>query len=95
MRFINKEYSWGYETPNYSNIYYFYIHKDNYERYKNYWLEGMEESEIKEDTNKYISDFGDHVFYAVNITNLIYINDIDYGNVHLKKRYNLLFNKNI
>ena len=50
----------------------------------NYWLEGIDESQYRDKYNEKLPNYGDYVFKLININDLTYISDIEYGNVHLK-----------
>lgn len=65
------------------NKYYFYIDSNNYDKYKSYWLEGIDKSQYRDKYNSDLAIHGDYVFKAININDLSYQSDVEYGNVHL------------
>lgn len=83
--YVSDGYGWGMESLNRSDKYYFYINNENYEKYKYYWLEDVDKSEYREGYNEDLLEFGDYIFHAINISDLSYNSDIDYGNVHMSK----------
>lgn len=84
-RFVSKDYGWSGEWIDRSDQYYFYIDDEKYEKYKHYWLEGVNTAKYRDNYNRDLYEFGDYVFHAINISDLSYENDIDYANVHLTK----------
>lgn len=84
LKYISSSYGWGMESVDKTNKYYFYIPSEQYDKYKHYWLEGVEESEYMNGYNSKLFETGDYVFYAINVSDLKYTHDIEYGNVRLK-----------
>ena len=83
LKYVGYEYGWKYEWIDKTDKYYFYIDNDNYDKYKNYWLEGIDKSEYTDKYNKNLATYGDYAFKAININDLVYKSDVEYGNVHL------------
>lgn len=77
--------SWGMETPNYYDKYYFYIDKDLYNNYKDYWLEDVPEEDFYESYNESLLNTGDYVQHCINIYLISCEEDEDYRGVQLKK----------
>ncbi len=59
--------SWGMETPNNHDKYYFYIDNDKYYDYKEYWLEDVPKEKFREGFNKNLWETGDYVQHCINI----------------------------
>lgn len=84
-KYVYDGYGWGMESIDRSDKYYFYIDNGNYEKYKHYLLEDVDKTKYREGYNRDLWEFGDYIFHAININDLSYISDIDYGNVHMSK----------
>ncbi len=78
--YVDYDYGWTYESADTSWKYYFYIHSDDYEEYKHYWIESVSGSL---NNNKSLSTRGDYVFKSVMVTDLCYSSDTNYGGVNL------------
>lgn len=83
LKYVNYKYGWGMEWTDKTDKYYFYIDSNNYNKYKSYWLEGIDKSQYRDKYNEGLSTYGDYVFTAININDLSYNSDVEYGNVHL------------
>lgn len=84
LKYVNYRYGWGMEWTDKTNKYYFYIDSNNYDKYKSYWLEGIDKSQYRDKYNEGLATYGDYVFKAINVNDLSYTSDVEYGNVHLK-----------
>lgn len=84
-KYVDYAYGWSGERINKKDKFYFYIDDEEYDLYKNYWLEDVEESNYEDGLNRYLWEYGDRVFHLINISSLSYNSDIDYGNVHMAK----------
>lgn len=84
-KYVDSSYGWSGEWTNKEDKYYFYIDEENYNLYKNYWLEDVEESDYYSGLNKDLFKYGNRVFHLINISSLVYNSDIEYGNVHMHK----------
>lgn len=84
-KYVDFAYGWSGEWTNKEDKYYFYIDEENYNLYKNYWLEDVEKSEYSSGLNKELREYGNRVFHLINVSSLSYNSDIDYGNVHMYK----------
>lgn len=84
-KYVDSAYGWSGEWTNKEDKYYFYIDEENYNLYKNYWLEDVEKSYYVEELNKDLGEYGNRVFHLINVSGLSYNSDIDYGNVHMYK----------
>lgn len=71
------------ELTDKTDKYYFYIDSNNYNKYKNYWLEGIDKYQYRDKYNVGLANHGDYVFAAININDLSYKSDVEYENVHL------------
>ncbi len=65
--------------------YYFYIDKNKYNSYKNYWLEDVDKSLLTEAFNKELRHYGDYEFKALSIKAKEYTTDTNYKNITIKK----------
>lgn len=83
LKYVNYKYGWGMEWADKTNKYYFYIDSNNYDKYKSYWLEGIDKSQYRDKYNEGLATYGDYVFTAININDLSYKSDVEYSNVHL------------
>ena len=83
LKFVNYKYGWGMEWTDKTDKYYFYIDSNDYNKYKNYWLEGIDKSQYRDKYNEGLATYGDYVFKAINVNDLSYTSDVEYGNVHL------------
>lgn len=83
LKYVNYKYGWGMEWTDKTDKYYFYIDSNNYDKYKKYWLEGIDKSQYRDDYNSGLATYGDYVFKAINVSDLSYTSDVEYGNVHL------------
>lgn len=77
--------SWGMETPNYYDKYYFYIDKDKYYDYKEYWLEDVPREKYREGFNESLWETGDYAQHCINIKMRNYTQDSEYMGIKLKK----------
>lgn len=84
LKYVGYKYGWGMEWTDKTDKYYFYIDNSIYDKYKSYWLEGIDKSQYRDKYNEGLATYGDYVFKAINVNNLSYTSDIEYGNVHLK-----------
>ncbi len=84
-KYVDYAYGWSGERTNKEDRYYFYIDEENYNSYKNYWLEDVKKSEYNSGLNKDLEEYGDRVFHLINVSSLSYKSDIEYGNVHMYK----------
>lgn len=84
LKFVNYRYGWGMELTDKTDKYYFYIDSNNYNKYKNYWLEGIDKYQYRDKYNVGLANHGDYVFAAININDLSYKSDVEYENVHLQ-----------
>lgn len=85
LKYVNYKYGWEMEWADKTNKYYFYIDSNNYDKYKSYWLEGIDKSQYRDKYNEGLATYGDYVyvFTAININDLSYKSDVEYSNVHL------------
>lgn len=83
LKYVNCKYGWGIEWIDTTDKYYFYIDSNNYDKYKSYWLEGINKSQYRDEYNEELATYGDYVFQAINVNDLSYTSDVEYGNVHL------------
>lgn len=84
LKYVNYRYGWGMEWTDKTNKYYYYIDSNNYDKYKSYWLEGIDKSQYRDKYNDGLATYGDYVFKEINVNDLSYTSDVEYGNVHLK-----------
>lgn len=84
LKYVDCDYGWTYEHVDKTDKYYVYIDSENYDKYKKYWLEGVDQSQYSDDYNAGLYAYGDYVFKAININDLSYELGTDYGNVHLE-----------
>lgn len=84
-KYVDSSYGWSGEWTNKEDKYYFYIDEENYNLYKNYWLEDVVKSKYFSGLNKDLLKYGNRVFHLININSLVYNSDIEYGNVHMYK----------
>lgn len=92
LKYVASDYEWGMESADKTDKYYFYIANEQYNNYKSYWLEDVNKSQYREGYNRNLWETGDYVFYAINVSDLKYSSDIQYGNINLKanKQYYLV-----
>ena len=76
-------YDWGMETPDWSDKYYFFLPDALRPVYCAYWLEGVDPADYREGLNRDLAEYGDPVFWAVNISELSYLSDVEYGGAQL------------
>lgn len=84
LKFVGNDYGWSFEWVDKTDKWYFYINKDYYDKYKYYWLEDVDKSKYTDKYNEYLGSYGDYIFTAIEVDDLEYSKDIEYGNVHLK-----------
>lgn len=77
--------SWGMETPNKHDKYYFYIDKDKYYDYKEYWLEDVPAEKFREGFNKNLWETGDYVQHCINIKMRNNTENSEYMGIKLEK----------
>lgn len=84
LKFISYKYGWNNNFADKTDKYYFYIDGNDYDEYKHYWLEGIDESQYTYGYNAELLENGDYVFKVVNIKEETYASDIEHYNVQLK-----------
>ena len=92
LMYVGSAYGWVFLSTNESDKYYFYIDDYNYDVYKHYWLEGIDKEDYTDNYNRDLIDYGSYIFKAINVSDLIYTDDVEYRNVHLtaNKKYYLV-----
>lgn len=83
LKYVNYKYGWKMEWADKTNKYYFYINSNNYDKYKSYWLEGIYKSQYRNKYNEGLATYSDYAFTDININDLSYESEVEYGNVHL------------
>lgn len=83
LKYVSNAYGWSMEWVDRTNKYYFYIDSNNYDKYKSYWLEGIDKSQYRDRYNTNLARYGDYVFKAININDLTRQSDGEYCNIYL------------
>ena len=85
-KYAGQNSEWGLLGSVKNHKYYFYINKEDYDNYKYYWdFSNENNSKYYEGYNEFLKNTGDYIFHMIELEELKYSEDIDYGNMHLNK----------
>lgn len=84
-KYIDNSCGMNLETQDCSTKYYFYIEKDKYNSYKNYWLEDVDKKTFYNKYNYYLYEDGDYAFKLIKISKISYNINYNYKGINLDK----------
>lgn len=84
LKLVGTDFAWAGEWPDKTHQIYFYIAEDQYDQYKSYWLEGVDEADYTDHYNTHLAGSGAHVFQAISVDDYLCTEDREEGNVLIK-----------
>lgn len=85
-QYAGQDSEWGLIGSVKNHKYYFYINNEDYDNYKYYWdFPNDDNLKYYKGYNEHLKNTGDYVFHMIELSELKYSEDVDYGNIHLAK----------